>query len=99
MTQYPSFLETLKETQHFILSFRRERADQRQEPRTVGVGRDQETDGGGNKVGQGQLRAEVETQSESRKRTGLPNKDSSQDAGLPRSVTFSSLGLHPEWCP
>lgn len=88
MTQYPSFLETLEETQQFILRFRREKADQRQEPRTVGVGRDQETDGGRNKVRQGQLRAEVEVQSESRTRTGLPNKDSNQGTGLPRSVTF-----------
>ena len=77
--------------------FQRERAAQRQEPRMLGVGRDQETDRGRNKVGRGQIRAEVETQRESRKRTGLPNTGSNQGSGVPRSAT--SLGLHPEWMP
>lgn len=51
-----------------------------------------------NKAGRGQIRAEVETQRESRKRMGLPNTGSNQGSGVPRSAT-SPLGLHPEWMP
>lgn len=95
----PHFLEAFKETQHFMLSFRRERAAQRQEPRMLRVGRNQETDKGRNKVGRGQIRAEVETQRESRKRTGLPNTGSNQGSGVPRSATSSPFSPHPEWMP
>ena len=51
-----------------------------------------------NKAGRRQIRAEAETQRESRKRMGLPNTGSNQGSGVPRSAT-SPLSLHPEWMP